>query len=53
MLKAFFNNITGEFMITQFNDLSFYAFGNFVFVLLALSMLQYVLNHIIPKLVFY
>ena len=53
MLKALFNNITGEFMITQFNDLSFYAFGNFVFVLLALSMLQNMLDNIIPKLIFY
>ena len=53
MLETLFNNITGKFMVTQLNDLALYALDNFVFVLLALSMLQNMLDNIIPKLIFY
>lgn len=53
MLETLFNNITGEFMVTQLNYLALYALDNFVFVLLALSMLQNMLDNIIPKLIFY
>jgi hypothetical protein len=39
-------------MIAQFNDLTLYTLYDFVLVLLVLTMLQNVLDHIISELVF-
>jgi hypothetical protein len=52
MFKAFFYNIAGEFMITEFNDSTFDAFYNFVLIFNWYTLFKYVLNHIVTKLIF-
>jgi hypothetical protein len=52
MFKAFFNNIAGEFMITEFNNPSFDAFYNFILIFNRDALFKYMLNHIVAKLIF-
>ena len=51
ILETFFDDIAGEFVVAESDDIAFDALHDAILVLLILSVLQNVLNHIVPKLV--
>lgn len=51
MLKAFFDNVTSEFVVAQFYHSALDALNYPIFILLDSAMLQNVLNNIVSKLI--